>query len=186
MNAKIHSSAIVEQGAKIGEGTKIWHHVHVRENAEIGSNCIIGKNAYIDTGVKIGNNVKIQNNACIYSGTTVEDDVFIGPGAIFTNDRRPRAFIWNDQRKGYIIVKKGASLGAGAIVICGTREKPCVIGEYSMIGAGSVVKSDVAPHALVIGNPAILAGWVCTCGEKISEKEVDKCKGGKCLHLSKK
>lgn len=182
----IHSTAIVEKGAKIGEGTKVWHHAHVREGAEIGSKCIIGKNTYIDTGVKLGNCVKVQNNACIYSGTSVEDDVFIGPGVIFTNDLRPRAFIWNEERKGYIHVEKGASIGAGAIVICGTKQQPRVIGEYSMVGSGSVVTHDVPPHCLVVGNPARIIGWVCICGEKIGEKEVEKCKGGKCLHTGKK
>ncbi len=182
----IHPTAIVEKSAKIGQSTKIWHHAHVREKTEIGENSVIGKNVYIDTGVKIGNNVKIQNNACIYSGTNIADDVFVGPGVIFTNDLRPRAFIWNKERKGYIYVEKGASLGAGVIVICGTREKPRIISAYSMIGAGSIVTKDVPPHALAVGNPARIIGWVCTCGEKISESEVEKCKGGKCLHANKK
>ncbi len=185
MNAKIHETAIVEKSAKVGDGTSVWHHAHVREGVEIGKNCIIGKNAYIDTGVKLGNNVKVQNNACVYSGTSVEDDVFIGPGVIFTNDLHPRAFIWSEERKGYIEVQKGASVGAGAIVICGSKQKPRLIGSYAMVGSGSIVTKDVPPHALVVGNPAKVIGWVCVCGEKISEKEIEKCKGGKCFHSLK-
>ncbi len=178
---KKHETSIVETN-QVDEGTSIWHHAHVREGARIGKNCVIGKNAYVDIGVSIGNNVKIQNNACVYSGTTVQDDVFIGPGVIFTNDLRPRAFLWDENRKGYITVGKGASLGAGVIVVCGTKQKPRVIGEYSMCGAGSIITKDVPPHALIIGNPGRVVGFVCICGEKISESDLSKCKT-KCLHV---
>ncbi|HJH25355.1 MAG TPA: N-acetyltransferase [Methanophagales archaeon] len=175
-----HPTAIVESG-EIGEGTKIWHFVHVREKAKIGKNCIIGKDAYIDTEVVIGDNVKIQNFVSVYRGVTIEDDVFVGPGVTFTNDLYPRAFIWGDDKIGYTMVKRGASIGAHAIIICGVT-----IGEYAMVGAGSVVTKDVLPFGLVYGNPARLAGFVCSCGRKLSkiireddEKLVYACECGK-------
>ena len=182
-----HPTAIVESG-EIGEGTKIWHFVHVREKAKIGKNCIIGKDAYIDTEVVIGDNVKIQNFVSVYRGVTIEDDVFVGPGVTFTNDLYPRAFIWSDDKIGYTMVKRGASIGAHAIIICGVT-----IGEYAMIGAGSVVTKDVVPFGLVYGNPASLAGFVCSCGRKLSriireddEKLVYGCECGKEVEIKKK
>ncbi|NQE52242.1 UDP-3-O-(3-hydroxymyristoyl)glucosamine N-acyltransferase [ANME-1 cluster archaeon GoMg3.2] len=175
-----HPTAIVES-EEIGEGTKIWHFVHVREKAKIGKNCIIGKDAYIDTEVVIGDNVKIQNFVSVYRGVTIGNDVFVGPGVTFTNDLYPRAFIWGDDKIGYTMVKRGASIGAHAIIICGVT-----IGEYAMIGAGSVVTKDVVPFGLVYGNPARLAGFVCSCGRKLSriireddEKLVYRCECGK-------
>jgi len=171
----VHQSAIVEEGANVGEGTKIWHFVHVRKGAEIGINCNIGKGVYVDSGAKIGNNVKIQNFVSIYNGIEIEDDVFIGPSATFTNDLYPRAKVWNDEKIAKITVKKGASIGANATVVGGT-----VIGEYAMVGAGAVVTKDVKPHALVYGNPATVKGYVCFCGEKLTKKEgsVYECKCG--------
>ncbi|WP_290901811.1 acyltransferase [Ferroglobus sp.] len=166
-----HLSAVVESD-EIGEGTKIWHFVHVREKARIGRNCNIGKGVYIDTEVVIGNNVKIQNFATIYKGVIIEDDVFIGPAVVFTNDLYPRAFIWGEEKIEKTIVRKGASVGANSTIICGVE-----IGEYAMIGAGSVVTKSVPPHALVYGNPAKLKGFVCYCGrklEEIVEEEEDK------------
>ena len=166
-----HPSAVVESD-EIGEGTKIWHFVHVREKARIGRNCNIGKGVYIDTEVVIGNNVKIQNFATIYRGVIIEDDVFIGPAVVFTNDLYPRAFIWSEEKIEKTIVRKGASIGANSTIICGVE-----IGEYAMIGAGSVVTKSVPPHALVYGNPAKLKGFVCYCGrklEEIVEEEEDK------------
>lgn len=156
-----HETAIVEKNVKIGAGSKVWHHAQIRENAKIGKNCIFGKDVFVDTKVKIGSNVKIQNRASIYQGTIIEDDVFIGPHVVITNDFRPRAF----NKKWKIIptmIKKGSSIGAGAIVVCGVT-----IGEYSMIGAGSVVTKDVPKHGLVYGNPAELKGYVCSCGNKL-------------------
>lgn len=165
-NIYIHPTAIVDKTAKIGKGTKIWHFVHVRENAEIGKNCILGHSVYIDREVKIGNHVKLENRANIYKGVTIEDDAFIGPHVTFTNDPYPRSFSTNWK----IVpthVKKGASIGAGSIVLCGVT-----IGEYAMIGAGSVVTKDVPPHALTYGNPAKIKGFVCKCGRKlIKEKQ---------------
>ena len=176
-----HETAIVES-SQIGEGTMIWHHAHVREGVKLGANCVIGKNIYLDIATSIGDNVKIQNNTSVYSGVTIADNVFIGPNVVFTNDLRPRAFLWNETRKGYTMVKQGASIGASSVIICGSKESPRIIGEYAMIGAGSVVTKDVPAHGLVYGNPAKLVGFVCVCGIKISEKEVSQCKGNKCLH----
>ena len=162
----IHITADVSENAKIGAHTKIWHQAQVREGAVIGDNCIIGKNVYIDTNVKIGNNVKIQNNANVY-GAIIEDDVYIGPGASFTNDMYPRAFIWTSERRGKItVVRKGASIGTNATLLSGIE-----IGQYSMVGAGSVVTRNIPAHALVFGVPAKLKGFVCTCGLKVAGKE---------------
>ncbi len=160
----VHPTAIVENEVHIGEGTKIWHFAHIREKAKIGSNCNIGKGVYIDTDVKIGNNVKVQNFVSIYRGVKIEDDAFIGPSVTFTNDLYPRAYIWNEKKIIPTIVKKGASIGANSTIICGVT-----IGEYAMVGAGSVVTKDVPPFGLVYGNPARLKGYVCYCGKKLEE-----------------
>ena len=156
-----HPTAIVESEA-IGDGTQIWHFVHVREGAKIGRDCNIGKGVYIDADVEIGDNVKIQNFVSVYKGVTIEDDVFIGPAVTFTNDLYPRAFIWNEDKISYTMVKKGASIGANSTVISGVT-----IGEYAMVGAGSTVTKDVVPFGLVYGNPAKLKGFVCYCGNKL-------------------
>jgi acetyltransferase-like isoleucine patch superfamily enzyme len=183
----VHPTAIVEEGAKIGENTRIWHFAHIRENAEIGKNCNIGKSVYIDKDVKIGNNVKIQNFVSIYKGVEIEDDVFIGPSVTFTNDLYPRAFIWGEDKIVKTKVKRGASIGANSTIICGIT-----IGEYAMIGAGSVVTKDVPPFGLVYGNPARLKGYVCYCGKKLEnileEKDdeiVFKCSCGKVVRIKK-
>ncbi|MDW8014381.1 MAG: acyltransferase [Archaeoglobaceae archaeon] len=159
----IHPTAIVEE-AEIGAGTKIWHFAHIRSGAKIGKNCNIGKDVYIDVEVEIGNNVKIQNSVSVYRGVKIEDDVFIGPHVVFTNDLYPRAFNRNWEVKK-TIVKRGASIGANATIICGVT-----IGEYAMIGAGSVVTKDVSPFSLVYGNPAKIRGYVCYCGKPLKEK----------------
>ncbi len=160
----VSETAIVDKRAEIGKGTKVWHHSQIREGAFIGKNCNIGKGVYVDAGVKIGNNVKIQNSVSIYHGVEIGDDVFIGPGVTFTNDKHPRAWLWDESRLCGTKVMKGASIGANSTIICGIT-----IGEYSMIGAGSVLTKDVPPHALMIGNPARLVGFVCECGEKLNE-----------------
>ncbi len=159
---QIHATADVSIRAKIGAGTRVWHQAQIREDAEIGENCIIAKNVYVDMKVKIGNGVKIQNNSCIYYPAELSDDVFIGPSVTFTNDRYPRSFIWNESRHTPPIrIKRGASVGADSVVIGGIT-----VGEYAMVGAGSIVTHDVPPRALVFGNPARVRGFVCECGEK--------------------
>lgn len=157
----IHPTAEVEDGASIGPGTKVWHLVHVRGTATIGANCTIGRNVYVDADVTVGNDVKIQNNVSVYTGVTIEDKVFVGPSAVFTNDLRPRA------TGGWAItptlVRTGASIGANATLVCGVT-----VGEYAMVAAGSVVTKNVEPHRLVAGNPARPLGWVNRDGEVVS------------------
>lgn len=165
-----HNTAEVSKDAVIGDGTKIWNQAQVRERAHIGTNCIISKNVYIDSDAVIGNNVKIQNNVNVYHGVTVEDDVFLGPSMTFTNDLYPRACNPN-WKVTETVVKKGASVGANATIVCGN-----VIGEYATVGSGSVVTRDVPAHALVVGNPARQIGWVCTCGFKLdSDMKCTEC-----------
>lgn len=188
MNYYKHETAIVESD-KIGDGTKIWHFVHVREGASIGKNCNIGKSSYIDTDAIIGNRVKIQNFVSVYKGVTIEDDVFIGPSATFVNDMYPRAFQWREEDIVSTVVRKGASIGANATIICGVN-----IGEYAIIGAGSVVSRDVPSFALVYGNPARFKNYVCYCGKKLttrtkedSEKILFKCSYcGKNVEITKR
>jgi UDP-2-acetamido-3-amino-2,3-dideoxy-glucuronate N-acetyltransferase len=160
-NVFVHATANVDDRAEIGENTKIWINVQVREGARIGSNCIISKDAYIDHAVSIGNNCKIQNSVSVYNGVTIEDDVFVGPNACFTNDRVPRAFN-KDWKITPTLVRNGASIGANSTIVCGI-----VIGEYAMVAAGSVVTKDVEPYALVMGNPARCVGYVDKSGNKI-------------------
>jgi len=167
-SAYIHPTAVVDKTAKIGEGTKIWHFVHVREKAEIGKGCILGHSVYIDREVKIGNHVKLENRANVYHGVKIEDDVFVGPHATFTNDPYPRSFS-TDWKIVPTRVKKGASIGAGSVVLCGVT-----INEYAMIGAGSVVTNDVPPYALAYGNPAKIRGFVCRCGKKLVKARQQK------------
>lgn len=163
----IHPTADVSAEAQVGSNTRIWHHAHIREGAVIGCNCIVGKDVYIDAHVSIGNNVKIQNSALIYHGVTIEDGVFVGPRACFTNDRLPRAITpagmlksADDWQVGTILVKYGASIGAGAIIL-----PDVIIGRFAMIGAGAVVTHDVPDYGLVLGTPARLVGYVCRCGQ---------------------
>ena len=159
----VHPLAVVDTGAAIGSDSKIWHFAHVRSTAKLGSNVIIGKNVYIDADVSVGSNVKIQNNVSVYHGVKIEDDVFVGPHAVFTNDLRPRAV--GEWTVSETLVKKGASIGANSVIICGNT-----LGSYCMIGAGSVVTKSVPAHALVFGNPARFQGVVCSCGMKLAGK----------------
>jgi len=180
-NTYIHPTAVVDKTAKIGDGTKIWHFVHVRENAEIGVGCVLGHSVYIDREVKIGDRVKLENRANVYQGVKIEDDVFVGPHVTFSNDPYPRSFSI-DWKVLSTVVKKGASIGAGSVVMCGIT-----IEEYAMIGAGSVVTKDIPPHALAYGNPAEIRGFVCRCGRKLArEKQQHGFVLMKCLHCSEK
>ena len=161
----VHPTAVIDKTAVIGDGTKVWHFVHVRENAEIGRNCVLGDFVYVGMGVKIGNDVKLENRATVYGGVKIEDKVFVGPHVTFTNDPYPRSFS-TDWKIVPTLVRKGASIGAGAVVMCGVT-----IGEYAMIGAGSVVIKNVPSHAIVYGNPAEVRGFACKCGRNLEERE---------------
>lgn len=159
-----HGTAVIDPGASIGRGTSVWHHAHVRAGAVVGDGCNIGKNVYVDDGAIIGNRVKIQNNVSVYRGVEIEDEVFVGPSAVFTNDRFPRASngSWEVART---VVRRGASIGANATVVCGVE-----IGCWSAVGAGAVVTRCVGDHELVVGNPARHAGWMCRCGRVASRE----------------
>ena len=168
-NVRIHPTAEVSPKANIGAGTSIWHQAQVRENAQIGTGCVIGKGVYIDFEVVLGENVKIQNYVSVYHGVAIEDGVFVGPHVCFTNDLRPRAINSDGSLKGAddwtlskTLVRRGAALGANSTIRCGIT-----IGQWAMVGSGSVVTKDVPDHGLVMGNPARLRGFVCTCGEKL-------------------
>ena len=161
MNYTAHPSAIIDDGAIIGSGTRIWHFCHVMPNARIGSNCVLGQNVMVAGGALIGNGVKIQNNVSVYEGVVLQDDVFVGPSAVFTNVINPRSFIERKTEYKKTIVKKGATIGANATILCGVT-----IGEYAFIGAGAVVTKDVADYALFTGNPAKQVGTVNRNAEK--------------------
>ncbi len=161
----VHPTAVVDEGASIGEGSKIWHFAHVRGGAKVGKNAIVGKSSYIDTGVELGNNVKVQNLVSIYNGVKIGNDVFVGPHVAFTNDLHPRAA--GEWQISPTIVEDGASIGANATIVCGTT-----LGNHCLIAAGSVVIRSVPAHALVAGNPATIKGWVCKCARKIAGRDL--------------
>jgi len=156
----VHESSYVDEGAQIGNDTRIWHFCHVMPEAQIGENCNIGQGVFIAPEVMIGNDVKIQNNVSVYTGVILEDDVFLGPSMVFTNVGTPRSHVDRSDQYENTHVKKGATIGANATIICGIT-----LGTYSFVGAGAVVTRDVPPYALVYGNPARVHGWVCSCGE---------------------
>lgn len=157
-----HETSIVDAGASIGEGTKVWHWSHISSGAIIGENCNFGQNTFIADGTIIGDRVKVQNNVSIYSGVILEDEVFCGPSMVFTNVINPRSHVNRRTEYKKTIVRRRATIGANATIICGLE-----IGQYSFIGAGSVVTKDVLPYALVVGNPARQIGWMCSCGIRI-------------------
>jgi len=161
-NYYIHPTSLVEESVKIGAGTNIWQFCHIMPEAVIGKNCNIGQNVFIASNVKIGDRVKIQNNVSVYEGVILEDEVFCGPSCVFTNVRVPRGHISQRGKYTSTIVKKGATIGANATIVCGNT-----IGRYAFIGAGAVVTHDVPDHALVCGNPSRVQGWVCECGTKL-------------------
>jgi len=170
-----HSTSIVDEPSNIGEGTKIWHFCHIMPHTNIGKNCTIGQNVFVGENVNIGDNVKLENNVSVFDGVTLEDDVFCGPACVFTNVKSPRSHISQRGKYAPTLVKKGATIGANATIICGN-----IIGKYAFIGAGSVVTGDISDYALAYGNPARIHGWVCECGLKIDFGRSDKAKCSQC------
>lgn len=158
----VHESSYVDEGAEIGDGTKIWHFCHVMSRAQIGRDCNIGQNVFVGSDVVIGNNVKIQNNVSIYTGVIIEDDAFLGPSMVFTNVINPRSHVSRRDEYQKTLVSQGASIGANATIVCGVT-----LGRYAFVGAGAVVTRDVPDYALVYGSPAQIRGWMCECGSKL-------------------
>lgn len=182
MMLHIHPTAVIDEGAVIGDGTKIWHYSHLMQNCKIGQACTIGQNVFIDNHVIIGDGVKIQNNVSLYNGVIVEDDVFIGPSAVFTNVINPRSFIDRKNEFQKTILRKGATVGANATIVCGVE-----IGSYAMIGAGAVVTNNIKPFALVYGNPAKQQGWISKMGYRLdfNSKGEAQCPSGDQYRLKK-
>jgi UDP-2-acetamido-3-amino-2,3-dideoxy-glucuronate N-acetyltransferase len=159
----VHESSYVDEGARVGRGTKIWHFCHVLAGAEIGEGCNLGQNVVVMAGTRIGNNVKIQNNVSVYEGVELEDDVFCGPSCVFTNVVNPRSHVSRRHEYQRTLVRRGATIGANATVVCGST-----VGEYAFVGAGAVVRGDVPAYALVVGVPARQVGWMCRCGVRLA------------------
>lgn len=178
----VHESSYIDENVEIGQGTKIWYFCHIQKGARIGENCSLGQNVNVSNNVIIGNGVKIQNNVAVYEGVVIEDDVFCGPSCVFTNDLTPRAkYPKGHENYKKTLIKRGASIGANATVVCGNT-----VGEWALIGAGAVVASDVPAHALMLGVPAVRKGWVCECGNILKEslfcdscgrKYIEECNG---------
>ena len=168
-----HTTAIIDDGAQIGEGTRVWHWVHICGGARIGERCSFGQNVFVGNDVVIGNNVKVQNNVSVYDAVQLDDDVFCGPSMVFTNVYNPRSAITrkNEYRKTHVC--RGATLGANSTIVCGTT-----IGEYAFIGAGAVINRDVPPYALMLGVPAKQRGWMCKCGVQLKGKGRVHCECG--------
>jgi UDP-2-acetamido-3-amino-2,3-dideoxy-glucuronate N-acetyltransferase len=158
----VHESSYVDDGAEIGAGTKIWHFCHIMPRAKIGERCNIGQNVLVSSEVTLGSNVKIQNNVSLYTGVIIEDDVFLGPSMVFTNVVNPRSHVSRKDEYKATLVRRGASIGANATIICGIT-----LGKYCFVGAGAVVTKDVPDYALVYGSPARVRGWMCQCGEQL-------------------
>mgnify|MGYP006160351871 CR=1 FL=1 len=178
---RIDNRAVVEENASLGEGTSVWHFSHVRSGSKIGKDCILGRGVYIDEGVTVGDNCKLQNGAMVYKGVVIGNGVFIGPHVVFTNDIRPRAHLWSEDRLERTTVEDGVSIGANATIRCGIK-----IGKWSMIAAGSIVTRDVPPHALFLGSPARVVGWVTKSGEKLDISVEEGFNGGKFQHKETK
>jgi len=177
-NIYIHPTSVVDENAHIGAGTRVWHFCHLMPGCKIGDGCNIGQNVYVDSNVIIGNRVKIQNNVSIYNGVIIEDDVFLGPSVVFTNVINPRSFIERKAEFRKTIVRKGATIGANATILCGVE-----IGDYAMVGAGSVVTKNINPYSIVIGNPAVQDGWVSKSGNRLY---FDQDNIGVCSHSGEK
>ena len=160
----VHPSSIVDDGARVGCGTRIWHFCHVSAGADIGAECVLGQNVFVADGVVVGDRVRIQNNVSLYDGVVLEDEVFCGPSAVFTNVRTPRSGVSRKDEYARTVVRRGATIGANATIVCGVE-----VGAYSLIGAGAVVTADVAPHRLLVGVPARAVGWVSHAGEVLGD-----------------
>ena len=169
-DAFVHESAYVDEGATIGAGTKVWHFCHVLGGAVIGERCSFGQNVVVMNGTRVGNNVKVQNNVSIYEGVELEDDVFCGPSMVFTNVLNPRAHVSRRHEFRKTLVRRGATIGANATIVCGTT-----LGEYAFVGAGAVVADDVQDYALVVGVPGRRIGWMCQCGERLPDSGTGTC-----------
>jgi UDP-2-acetamido-3-amino-2,3-dideoxy-glucuronate N-acetyltransferase len=159
----VHETAVIDEGCEIGEGVKLWHFCHVMTGAKIGKDCTIGQNVFIASNVILGNNVKVQNNVSIYEGVICEEDVFLGPSMVFTNVINPRSAVNRKVQYKKTLVRKGATIGANATILCGNE-----VGQYAFVGAGAVVTKDVLPYALVIGSPAKQVGWVSEAGSRLA------------------
>lgn len=170
-----HPLSIVDEGSEIGVGTRVWAGVHVMRGATIGENCNIGENCFVEGGVTLGDHVTVKNNVALYDGAVVEDEVFLGPSCVFTNVMNPRAFISRKHEFKQTVVRKGASIGANATLICGHT-----VGRYAFVGAGAVVSRDVPDYALVYGTPAKIHGWVCRCGCKLTFASDGRAVCGEC------
>jgi UDP-2-acetamido-3-amino-2,3-dideoxy-glucuronate N-acetyltransferase len=169
-DAFVHESAYVDDGATIGAGSKVWHFCHILGGAVIGERCSFGQNVVVMNGTRIGNNVKVQNNVSIYEGVELEDDVFCGPSMVFTNVMNPRSHVSRKNEYKRTLVRRGASIGANATIVCGTT-----LGEYAFIGAGAVVAESVPDYALMVGVPARRIGWMCQCGERLPDSGAAEC-----------
>lgn len=180
----VHESSYVDDGVTIGEGTKIWHFSHISKGAEIGCGCNLGQNVFVGNDVKIGNRVKIQNNVSVYEGVELEDYVFCGPSMVFTNVRTPRCEFPRNTAADYkkTLVKRGASIGANATIVCGTT-----LGHHAFVGAGSTVTKDVPDYAMVYGNPARVHGYMCACGDTVVSAEAEELQCERCgVHIKLK
>lgn len=175
----VHETAIVDVGAQIGEGTRIWHWVHICSGARIGTGCSLGQNVFVANDVVIGNNVKIQNNVSVYDAVRLEDGVFCGPSMVFTNVYNPRSAVTRKDEYRPTLVKHGATLGANSTIVCGVT-----IGEHAFIGAGSLVNRDIAPHALMVGVPARRMGWMCICGMRLPDHGTARCECGRAYTIN--
>lgn len=173
MNTSVHPTAIVDEGAEIGDGSRVWHWVHVCGGARIGKGCSLGQNVFVGNDVVIGNNVKIQNNVSVYDAVLLEDDVFCGPSMVFTNVYNPRSAVTRKDEYRKTTVRRGATLGANCTIVCGVT-----IGQHAFIGAGAVVNRDVPNYALMLGVPATRQGWMCSCGIRLKGMGNVQCECG--------